>query len=93
MLQFPYMARPIKPPPPPNHLPGTIYRYRPIVPVTLVGPANRRHGTYAIVDTGSDDCLFPEGFLTQIGATPFQKLATTSPGAAALTLSSMRIFH
>ncbi len=70
MLQFPYMARPIKPPVPPNHPPGTIYRYRPIVPVTLVGQTNRRHGAHAVLDTGSDDCLFPISFLTRIGTTP-----------------------
>jgi hypothetical protein len=70
MLQILYMPRPIKPPTPPNHPPGTTYRYRPILPVTLVGPADRRHGTHAVVDTGSDDCLFPIGFLARIGGTP-----------------------
>ena len=64
------MARPIKRSTPPNHPAEAIYRYRPIVPVTLVGPANRRHGAYAVLDTGSDDCLFPIGFLVRIGGTP-----------------------
>jgi hypothetical protein len=67
MLQFPYMPRAIKPPLPPNHPPGTIYRYRPIIPVTLIGPGNHRHQTHAVLDTGSDDCLFPTGFLARIG--------------------------
>jgi hypothetical protein len=49
MLQFPYVPRPLKPPLPPNHSPGTIYRYRPIIPVTLVGPSNRRHQTHAVL--------------------------------------------
>jgi hypothetical protein len=67
MLQFPYLPRRLRPPAPPN-LPATShFRLRPIVPVTLIGPTNLRHRDQAVLDTGSDECLFPEIFLHVIG--------------------------
>jgi hypothetical protein len=35
------------------------YRFRPIIPVTLIGPTGRQHLANAVLDTGSDKCLFP----------------------------------
>jgi hypothetical protein len=70
MLQFPYRSRPIRTQPPPSISAGTVYRHRPIIQVTLIGPTNLRHSTLAVLDTGSDECLFPISFLSFIASTP-----------------------
>ncbi len=68
MLQFPYAARRLPATPPPNLLPSATHRYRPIVPLTLIGPTGRQHLATAVLDTGSDECLFPRIFQHIIAA-------------------------
>ncbi len=70
MLQFPHRPRPVPSQPPPSMSSGSAYRYRPIVQVTLIGPTNLRHSTVAVLDTVSDECLFPISFLSYIASTP-----------------------
>lgn len=60
MLRFPYLDEPLTGPPPPS-LPTTVkVRWRPLVPVTVAGPAG---GSFsfgrALVDPGADDTVFP----------------------------------
>jgi hypothetical protein len=70
MLQFPYLAVRLKGSPPPS-LPGdALIRWRPFVSVTLLGPTDRRTLTRALLDTGSDECIFPLHLLSAIGGTP-----------------------
>ena len=69
MLHLPYVSRALAQPPPPNLPSGTHIRFRPIVRVTLVGPTETRHRAHAVLDTGSDECLFPMDFLDLIGGT------------------------
>lgn len=70
MLQFPYLAVRIKGSPPPSLPAITLIRWRPFLPVTLVGPTDQRYLTRALLDTGSDECIFPLNLLAAIGATP-----------------------
>ena len=74
MLQFPYLPKLLKRLPPPNLPSGTMLRWRPMLTVTLVGPGDRRYTTRAVLDTGSDECLFPDTFLQLIGVTPRPEL-------------------
>ncbi len=70
MLQFPYLEEPLTGPAP-HSLPATSqYRYRPLIPVTIVGPRRRWHTDRAVVDTGSDDTVFPLDVLLLPGAIP-----------------------
>src|SRR4051794_6617077 len=70
MLQFPYLAVRIKGSPPPSMPTNALIRWRPFLPVTLLGATDRRHLTRALLDTGSDECIFPQNLLSAIGATP-----------------------
>ena len=60
MMQFPYQAEPLSGPPPPS-LPATAtVRWRPLVPVTLIGPTGKRRlFARAVLDPGADDTVFP----------------------------------
>ncbi len=69
MLEFPYLPRGLRHPSPPNLPPGARFRFRPIVTITIIGPTARRQ-TDAVLDTGSDECLFPFSFLKLIGGVP-----------------------
>ncbi len=69
MLEFPYLPRPLRLPPPPNLPSNDAFRFRPILPVTLVGPTDRRFTTDAVLDTGSDECLFPLSVIRRIAGT------------------------
>ena len=70
MLQFPYLDEPLTGPPPPSLAPGAVVRYRPLIPVTVVGPAGQRRFSRAVVDSGGDDTVFPIGVLALIGVAP-----------------------
>ncbi len=60
MLRFPYQDEPLSHSPPPS-LPATAtVRWRPLVPVTIIGPTGkRRFFPRALVDPGADDTVFP----------------------------------
>jgi len=69
MLQFPYQDEPLRGPPPPS-LPATAtVRWRPLVPVTISGPAGRRFFPRALFDPGADDTLFPLALAGLLGVT------------------------
>ena len=60
MLQFPYQSEPLIGPPPPSLPASALIRWRPLIPVTLIGPGGKRRPfTRALLDTGSDDTIFP----------------------------------
>jgi hypothetical protein len=61
MLQFPYRQEPIHGPPPPSLPPSATVRWRPLVPVTIIGPTGTRHFfPRALLDLGADDTVFPD---------------------------------
>ncbi len=67
MLRFPYQPVPLRGPTPPS-LAGAMVRWRPFVPVRIMGPSgNSRHFKRALVDPGSDDTIFPLAIANQIG--------------------------
>ncbi len=70
MLQFPYLDEPLNGPAPPSLASGAAVRYRPLIPVTVVGSNGQRRFSRAVVDSGGDDTVFPIGVLGFIGATP-----------------------
>jgi hypothetical protein len=60
MLQFPYQDEPVPTPPLPSLPPSTTLRWRPLIPVTLIGPTGkRRFFSRALLDPGADDTIFP----------------------------------
>jgi predicted aspartyl protease len=63
-LRFPYKRFKVKDPIP--SLAGQRERPRPILAVTLIGPAGSRSED-ALLDTGADDTLFPEALATLLG--------------------------
>lgn len=68
MLQFPYQSEPLRGSPPPSLRPGATVRWRPLIPVRLIGPAGQsRYFTKALLDTGSDDTVFPMGVAVLLG--------------------------
>jgi hypothetical protein len=68
MLQFPYEDEPLIGSPPPS-LPGTVtVRWRPLVPVTVIGPTGRRRiFPRAVLDPGADDTVFPLALVGLLG--------------------------
>jgi len=71
MMQFAYQDEPLRGPPPPT-LPATAtLRWRPFIPVSIIGQTGkRRHYVRALLDTGADDTVFPVSVLAWIGVTP-----------------------
>jgi len=68
MLRFPYQDEPLTGPAPPT-LPGSAtVRWRPLVPVEVIGPAgaSRQFGR-AVVDPAADDVVFPIDTAARIG--------------------------
>src|SRR5258708_22658703 len=60
MLRFPYQDEPLTGPAPPSLPAGAIVRWRPLVPVDIVGPTGTvQHFGRAVVDPAADDTLFP----------------------------------
>src|SRR5258708_6277986 len=70
MLQCPYQDEPLSGPPPPSLPQGSTMRWRPLIPVTIIGPTGlfRQFGR-ALVDTGADDTVFPLDTVAWIAAT------------------------
>ena len=68
MLQFPYQDEPLSGPPPPS-LPATAtVRWRPLVPVTVIGPTGKcRFFPRAVLDPGADDTVFPLALVGLLG--------------------------
>jgi hypothetical protein len=71
MLEFPYQDEPLAGPPPPT-LPATAkVRWRPLVPVTIIGSSGkRRFFPRAVLDPGADDTVFPLAILALLGIVP-----------------------
>jgi hypothetical protein len=68
MLRFPYQTEPLTGPAPPSLPPGTLVRWRPLVPVTIIGPGGlQRDFGRAILDDASDDTVFPLDVAVGIG--------------------------
>src|SRR5262245_61611526 len=60
MLSFPYQDEPLTGPTPPSLPPGTTVRWRPLVPVRLLGPTGKsRNFSRAVFDPCADDTVFP----------------------------------
>jgi hypothetical protein len=70
MLQIPYLDEPLSGPPPPSLPSGAVFRYRPLIPVTIVGSGGQRRFSRSVVDSGGDDTVFPIDVLRLIGAAP-----------------------
>src|SRR5713226_7261860 len=60
MLRFPYQGELLTGPPPPSLHAGATVRWRPLVPVDILGPTGlvRRFGR-AVLDPAADDSVFP----------------------------------
>lgn len=67
MLEFPYLDEPVGGPSPPSLPAGSSLRWRPFIPVTVVGPAGRHFSPRALLDTGADDSVFPLGVAQRLG--------------------------
>jgi hypothetical protein len=60
MVRFSYQDEPLTGPEPPSLPPGTLVRWRPLVPVTIIGPGGlQRDFGRAILDDAADDTVFP----------------------------------
>ena len=69
MLRFPYLEELLFGEVPPSLPAGTASRWRPLVPIRIVGPAGRsRLFLRALLDPGSDDTIFPLDVAALIGA-------------------------
>src|SRR5713101_917455 len=69
MLRFPYLDEPLAGPAPPSLPVGSRLRWRPLVPVTIIGPTGLvRDFGRALVDPASDDTVFPLDTAARIGA-------------------------
>lgn len=68
MLQFPYQDEPLFGTTPHSLPPTATYRYRPLTPIAIAGPLRRWQTTRAVLDTGSDDTIFPTAIMQLIGA-------------------------
>lgn len=69
MLRFPYQDEPLSGPAPPSLPPSAAVRWRPLVPVTIIGPTGKRRVfPRAVLDPGADDTIFPLAVAGLIGA-------------------------
>src|SRR5687767_11679692 len=70
MLQFPYQAEPLGGPAPPSLPAIATNRWRPLVPVTILGPTGtQRFFPRAVLDPGADDTVFPLAFAPFLAVT------------------------
>jgi len=68
MLQFPFQDEPLSGPPPPSIPAGAKVRWRPLIPVTIIGPSGkRRFFPRALLDPGADDTVFPLAVVGMLG--------------------------
>ena len=60
MLHFPYQDEPLTGPAPPSLPVAAAVRWRPLIPVTIVGPGGlQRDFGRAVLDPAADDTVFP----------------------------------
>jgi hypothetical protein len=60
MQRFPYQDEPLSGRPPPSLPPSATVRWRPLVPVSIIGPTGKRRVfSRAVLDPGADDTVFP----------------------------------
>ena len=70
MLRFAYQSEPIQGVSPPSLQPNALERWRPLIPVAVVGPTGkRRYYPRALLDSGADDSVFPLSATTILGVT------------------------
>ena len=68
IFRFPYLEEPLLGPPPPSLSAGDVSRWRPLIPVRIIGPTGRsRLFLRALLDPGSDDTIFPLDVAALIG--------------------------
>jgi hypothetical protein len=68
MLRFSYLEEPLIGSAPPSLATGTTSRWRPLVPVRIIGPTGRsRLFLRSLLDPGSDDTIFPLDVAALIG--------------------------
>jgi hypothetical protein len=68
MLRFPYQDELLTGPPPPTLSAGATIRWRPLVPVDIVGPNGLvRYFGRAVLDPGADDTVFPLDSAARLG--------------------------
>src|SRR5438876_9132216 len=68
MLQFPYQDEPLSGPAPPSLPASATVRWRPLAPVTIIGPTGqRRFFPRALLDPGADDTVFPLAIAGLVG--------------------------
>ncbi len=70
MLQFPYVEELLFGRAPSTLPPGSVSRWRPLIPVTVGGPAGFFGAGKALLDTGSDDTVLPLDLLPVLGVKP-----------------------
>jgi hypothetical protein len=69
MLRFPYQDEPLSGPIPPSLPAAAMVRWRPLVPVTIIGsPGLLRDFGRAVLDPAADDTVFPLDTAQRIGA-------------------------
>ena len=67
-LHFSYQSEPLAGPAPPSLPVGATVRWRPLIPVTIVGPTGHvRDFGRAVLDPGADDTVFPIDSAARIG--------------------------
>ena len=60
MLRFPYLDEALQGPAPPTLRPTDTVRWRPLIPVSIIGPGSRMHHFIrCLADPGPDDSLLP----------------------------------
>lgn len=70
MLRFPHLEEPLSGPSPPTLPQGAILRYRPLIPVRIMGPTGTsRSFLRALVDSGADETIFPYDVAKVLGVT------------------------
>ncbi len=68
MLRFAYQEELLSGPVPPSMPANSVVRYRPLVPITIIGPGNASFSfERALLDTGSDDSVFPIDVAKRLG--------------------------
>jgi len=69
MLTFPYLDEPLTGPAPPSLPASAVVRWRPLVPVSILGPSGivRDFGR-AVLDPAADDTVFPLDTAVRLGA-------------------------
>lgn len=68
MLQFPYQDEPLSGPAPPSLPASATVRWRPLAPVSIIGPTGqRRFFPRALLDPGADDTVFPLAIAGLVG--------------------------